>query len=49
VLFHHDPTRTDAGVIDIERRAQELFAPSIAAREGLVINLDETARAAWAA
>ncbi len=49
VLFHHDPTRSDAGVIDLERRAQELFAPSIAAREGLVLSLDQPARAAWAA
>jgi phosphoribosyl 1,2-cyclic phosphodiesterase len=49
VLFHHDPTRNDAGVLDLERRAQELFAPSIAAREGLVISLDDAARSAWAA
>ncbi len=47
VLFHHDPTRNDAGVADIERRARELYPSSIAAREGLVIGLDEVlARAA---
>ncbi len=49
VLFHHDPTRNDAAVIDLERRAQQLFASSIAAREGLVISLDDAARSAWAA
>lgn len=38
VLFHHDPTRTDAEVDDVERRAKELFTGSIAAREGLVID-----------
>jgi ribonuclease BN (tRNA processing enzyme) len=35
VLFHHDPSRDDAGVAAIEARAQALFASSIAAREGL--------------
>ena len=34
VLFHHDPTRTDAGVADLERMAQKLFPATIAAREG---------------
>jgi phosphoribosyl 1,2-cyclic phosphodiesterase len=46
VLFHHDPQRTDAGVADLERRAQELFAPSVAAREGMEIGVDALARAA---
>lgn len=39
VLFHHDPMRTDAEVDDVERRAKELFANSIAAREGLAIDV----------
>ena len=39
VLFHHDPMRTDKEVDDVERRAKELFANSIAAREGLAIDL----------
>jgi phosphoribosyl 1,2-cyclic phosphodiesterase len=39
VLFHHDPTRSDAAVDAIEARARKLFAPSIAAREGLRIDL----------
>jgi phosphoribosyl 1,2-cyclic phosphodiesterase len=37
VLFHHDPARSDAGVADLERRAQALFPRTIAAREGLVL------------
>jgi phosphoribosyl 1,2-cyclic phosphodiesterase len=41
VLFHHDPVRTDEGVADIERAAQSLYAATIAAREGLVINVDD--------
>lgn len=40
VLFHHDPTRTDAGVADIEKKTRELFASTTAAREGLEIQLD---------
>lgn len=39
VLFHHDPMRTDVEVEVVERRAQELFAPSVAAREGLALDL----------
>jgi phosphoribosyl 1,2-cyclic phosphodiesterase len=39
VLFHHDPRRTDAGVLGIETRARELFARSTAAREGMKISL----------
>lgn len=42
VLFHHDPTRTDAEVEELERRTRELFPASVAAREGLV--LDPSAR-----
>jgi len=46
VLFHHDPSRTDAKVAEIEAKAQALFAPSVAAREGLEINLRAMAMAA---
>jgi phosphoribosyl 1,2-cyclic phosphodiesterase len=37
VLFHHDPMRTDEGVVAIEKAASALFSNTIAAREGLVI------------
>jgi phosphoribosyl 1,2-cyclic phosphodiesterase len=40
VLFHHDPTRTDAGVAELEQRARALFPASVAAREGLSFTLD---------
>jgi phosphoribosyl 1,2-cyclic phosphodiesterase len=39
VLFHHDPSRTDAQVATLEERARTLFDASIAAREGMVIDL----------
>jgi phosphoribosyl 1,2-cyclic phosphodiesterase len=39
VLHHHDPQQTDAMVRDKERRARELFPNTIAAREGLVIEV----------
>ncbi len=39
VLFHHDPMRTDAQVADFEAGAQSLFASSVAAREGMVLDL----------
>ncbi len=39
VLFHHDPTRTDEGVADLEASAQALHASSVAAREGMEIDL----------
>ncbi len=40
VLYHHDPSRTDAGVAAIEEKARALYAPSLAAREGMVVDLD---------
>jgi phosphoribosyl 1,2-cyclic phosphodiesterase len=43
VLYHHDPSRSDEGVKAIEGRAQALFASSVAAREGLVLDLDAEA------
>lgn len=39
VLFHHDPSRTDAKVAEIEAKAQALFQSSVAAREGMRIAL----------
>jgi phosphoribosyl 1,2-cyclic phosphodiesterase len=39
VLFHHDPMRTDAQVADFEAGAQSLFASSVAAREGMVLEV----------
>lgn len=46
VLFHHDPTRNDAGVDELERLTRDLFPSSVAAREGLVLGVDALARAA---
>jgi phosphoribosyl 1,2-cyclic phosphodiesterase len=47
VLFHHDPTRSDAAVAAIETSTRDLFASSFAAREGSVMLVDRgTARAA---
>lgn len=39
VLFHHDPKRNDQAVLDVERRARLLFPCTVAAREGMKINL----------
>ncbi|MBX3188272.1 MAG: MBL fold metallo-hydrolase [Labilithrix sp.] len=41
VLFHHDPMRSDAHVADFEARAQALYASSVAAREGMVMDLTQ--------
>lgn len=38
-LFHHDPSQTDEMVYEKERRARLLFPNSIAAYEGLVIDI----------
>ncbi|EYF06349.1 MBL fold metallo-hydrolase [Chondromyces apiculatus] len=46
VLFHHDPTRNDAAVDDMERLARDLFPSSLAAREGMVLGVDALAEAA---
>ncbi len=35
VLFHHDPRRTDAQVLEIEAKARALFGATTAAREGM--------------
>lgn len=39
VLFHHDPRRSDADVAELEQRAADLFARSVAAREGMTLEL----------
>ena len=43
VLFHHDPQRDDAGVAAIEASAQARFTDTVAAREGLTIELEGVA------
>ena len=43
VLFHHDPTRSDTQVEDLEKRAKGLFLETIAAREGMELALDADA------
>jgi phosphoribosyl 1,2-cyclic phosphodiesterase len=39
VLFHHDPSQSDTAVREKERRAQAIFPNSIAAYEGLEIDV----------
>ncbi|MCC6750371.1 MAG: MBL fold metallo-hydrolase [Deltaproteobacteria bacterium] len=39
-LTHHDPSRTDAAVAELEARARALFPRTVAAREGLTLRLD---------
>lgn len=39
-LFHHDPSRDDEGVFEIERRARERFEHCFAACEGMTIDLE---------
>jgi phosphoribosyl 1,2-cyclic phosphodiesterase len=39
VLFHHDPAYTDDMIAGMERKAKSLFTDSVAAREGLELNL----------
>jgi phosphoribosyl 1,2-cyclic phosphodiesterase len=41
VLYHHDPARSDAMVAELEARARDLFPESVAAREGMTIELGE--------
>jgi phosphoribosyl 1,2-cyclic phosphodiesterase len=43
ILFHHDPSRSDDGVAELERRARDLFAETVAAREGMSIVAGERA------
>lgn len=46
VLFHHDPSRSDDAVADIERRAQALRPATTAARESTVIPIARRANSA---
>lgn len=39
VLYHHDPMHDDAAITAMEEEAKRLFAPTIAAREGLSIEV----------
>lgn len=39
VLFHHDPARSDGAVADLEAKARALFERTVAAREGLEIEV----------
>jgi phosphoribosyl 1,2-cyclic phosphodiesterase len=45
VLFHHDPERDDAAMRTIERKAQRLRPGTLAAREGLTLDVDQPSRA----
>jgi hypothetical protein len=49
VLFHHDPSRTDDGVAEIEHRARERFDNTCAAREGMALSIGAAAHATRAA
>jgi len=42
VLFHHDPSRSDAEVEAMEKRARDVFDDVVAAREGMTIELGES-------
>ncbi len=48
LLFHHDPCRDDATVARIEALAQERFADTLAAREGMRLSLGSSATASAA-
>jgi len=39
VLFHHDPTQSDAAVREKETRARAVFAETVAAYEGLTLDV----------
>ena len=39
VLFHHDPSRDDEGVLGIEQKARALFGHTTAAREGASLHV----------
>ncbi len=46
VLYHHDPNQDDAAVVAKERRAQGAFERSVAAREGMIIDVTRGHRGA---
>ena len=39
VPFHHDPSHDDAFMAQVEREAQDVFANTVVAREGLIISV----------
>jgi ribonuclease BN (tRNA processing enzyme) len=39
VLFHHEPSHDDLMIAELEREAQQLFPNTLAAYEGLTIEL----------
>ena len=39
VLFHHEPTRDDKGVLLLEKQARRIFPASVAAYEGMEVNV----------
>lgn len=41
-LFHHDPSRDDRAIAQLERAARRRFSDTVAAREGLAITFDLT-------
>ena len=43
VMFHHDPSRNDAAVGELERAAQKLFPRTVAAREGMLLRVGRAA------
>jgi phosphoribosyl 1,2-cyclic phosphodiesterase len=45
VLFHHDPSHSDAQVVEMEAAARERFAEAQAAYEGLEIDISRTSTA----
>ena len=48
VLFHHDPSRTDAQLDALEAAAQANLPGTVAAREGMILNARDAERAAAA-
>jgi phosphoribosyl 1,2-cyclic phosphodiesterase len=46
VLFHHDPERDDAAMRAVERKAQRQYPGTIAAREGMTLDVAQSVRAA---
>jgi ribonuclease BN (tRNA processing enzyme) len=39
ILHHHDPSQTDEMVREKEKRSRELFPNTIAAKEGMVLDI----------
>jgi phosphoribosyl 1,2-cyclic phosphodiesterase len=48
VMFHHDPSRTDAQLDALEAAAQAALPGTVAAREGMILNARDAERAAAA-